>query len=82
MTLGVHELADEEKITLYYGYGEIRTKLLEHLKKKELPLVRYFRFEKLETDEECVLREQKLLHDYQGRFDILPLYNERKKLVQ
>ena len=76
--LSVYELVDEEKITLYYGYGKIRTKLLEHLKKKEFPLVRYFRFEKLETEEECVLRERQLLQDYQEKFDILPLYNESK----
>jgi hypothetical protein len=76
--LGVYELVDEEKITLYYGYGKIRTKLLEHLKKKEFPLVRYFRFEKLETEEECILREQQLLQNYQEKFGILPLYNESK----
>jgi len=29
--LGVYELGDEERITVYYGYGKIRTRLLEHL---------------------------------------------------
>jgi hypothetical protein len=79
--LGVYELVDEEKMTLYYGYGNIRTKLLEHFKKKEFPLVKYFHFQKLETEEECALMEQKLLHEYQEKFDadILPLYNEGKR---
>jgi len=77
--LGVYELGDEERITLYYGYGKIRTKLLEHLNKKECLRARYFRFELLETEEECMIRIQQLLHEYQNRFDILPLYNERER---
>jgi hypothetical protein len=76
-TLGIYELVDEDKIVYYYGYGNIRTKLLEHLKKNEFPLVKYFRFEEFEAEEECVLREQELLVSYQEKHKILPLYNER-----
>lgn len=43
--LGVYELGDEEKITLYYGSGKIRTRLLEHLDQNEFSMARYFRFE-------------------------------------
>lgn len=77
--LGVYELGNEEKITLYYGYGKIKTRLLEHLNQNDFPMSRYFRFELFETEEECRLRKRLLLHEYEKKHDILPVYNERDR---
>jgi len=51
--LGVYELGDESGITVYYGSGKIRTRLLGHLNKKECPIAKFFRFELFSTEEEC-----------------------------
>jgi hypothetical protein len=77
--LGIYELGDEEKITLYYGYGKIRTRLLEHIDQNEFSMARYFRFELFETEEECRVRKRLLLHEYEEEHDILPHYNERDR---
>jgi hypothetical protein len=77
--LGIYELGDGERITLYYGCGKIRTRLLEHLNRNECPTARYFRFELLKIEEECEARVQQLLHEYQKRYGILPMYNERER---
>lgn len=79
--LGIYELGDGERITMYYGYGKIRTRLLEHLNRNEYPMARYFSFELLETEEECEARVQQLSlsHKYQKRYGILPHYNERRR---
>ena len=75
--LDVYELGDEAGITVYYGSGKIRTRLLDQLNKNEYPMARYYRFELFRTEEECRAREQQLLDDYKKRYDILPMYNER-----
>lgn len=79
--LGIYELGDEERITVYYGYGKIRARLSEHLNQNKFPLARYFRFELFETEEECKVKEQQLLHEYEKRHDIMPMYNERNRQV-
>jgi hypothetical protein len=75
--LGVYELGDESRITVYYGSGKIRARLLDYLNKKECPMARYYRFELFITEEECRAKEQQLLDDYKRRHGILPMYNEK-----
>jgi hypothetical protein len=75
--LGVYELGDETKNTVYYGSGKIKTRLMDHLNKEECPMARYYRFELFRTEEECRAREQQLLDDYKKAHGKLPMYNER-----
>jgi len=75
--LGVYELGDEAKSTVYYGSGMIRTRLLDHLSKKECPMARFYRFELLNTEAECETREKELLENYKQRRRKLPMYNEK-----
>lgn len=75
--LGVYELADKDKNTVYYGSGKIKTRLLYHLNKKECPLARYYRFELFDTEEKCRAREKQLLADYKTKHGKLPMYNEK-----
>ena len=75
---GVYELADESKNTVYYGSGKIKTRLLDHLNKKECPMARFYRVEYFSTETECRAREQKLLEEYKKAHNgKLPMYNER-----
>jgi len=75
--LGVYELGDKDKNTVYYGSGKIKTRLLNHLDKKECPMARYYRFELFATEKECRAREEELLKTYKERHKKLPTYNER-----
>ncbi len=78
-SLGVYELGDKDKETVYYGSGRIKTRLLDHLNKKETPLARHYRFELFGTEAQCRAREEELLRDYKrihGKGK-LPMYNER-----
>lgn len=75
--LGVYELADDAKNTVYYGSGKMKTRLQDHLNKKECPLARYYRLEYLSTEAQCRAREEELLRDYQKIHGKLPMYNER-----
>ncbi len=75
--LGVYELADDAKNTVYYGSGKIKTRLQDHLNKKECPLARYYRLEYLSTEAQCRAREEELLRDYEKAYGKLPMYNER-----
>lgn len=75
--MGVYELGDENKNTVYYGSGKVETRLLDHINKKECPLARYYRVEHMsETD--ARKREQQLIEDYKKSHNgKLPMYNER-----
>ena len=75
--LGVYELADESKNTVYYGSGKIKSRLLDHLNKRECPMARYYRFELFSTEEKCRAREKELLDEYKRKYGKLPMYNER-----
>jgi antitoxin component YwqK of YwqJK toxin-antitoxin module len=75
--LGVYELADDQKNTVYYGSGKIKTQLEYHLNKKECPLAKYYRLEYLSTEAQCRAREEELLRDYEKAHGKLPMYNER-----
>ena len=75
--LGVYELADESKNTVYYGSGKIKTRLLDHINKKECPLARNYRYELFNTEKECREREEELLEEYKRIHGKLPTYNER-----
>lgn len=75
--LGVYELGDKDKNTVYYGSGKIKTRLLDHINKKECPLARYYRFELFDTEEKCRAREEELLETYKRKHGKLPLYNEK-----
>lgn len=75
--LGVYELADKDKNTVYYGSGKLKIRLLGHLNKKECPLARYYRFELFDTVAKCRAREEQLLEDYKRIHGKLPMYNER-----
>lgn len=76
-TWGVYELADDAKNTVYYGSGQLKTRLLDHLNKQECPLARYYRLERLSTEAQCRAREEELLKDYKAIHGRLPTYNER-----
>lgn len=75
---GVYELADDSKNTVYYGSGKVKTRLLDHLNKKECPMAKFYRVEYCSTETECKAKEQQLLEAYKnahnGKF---PMYNER-----
>jgi hypothetical protein len=75
---GVYELVDENKNTVYYGSGKVKTRLLDHLNKRECPTAQYYRFEYFSTEMECRAQEEKLLEEYKRTHNgKLPMYNER-----
>ena len=75
---GVYELADDNKNTLYYGSGKVKTRLLDHLNKKECPMTRYYRVEYYSYETECREKERQLLDAYKNSHNgKLPMYNER-----
>ncbi len=74
---GVYELADDPKNTVYYGSGKVKTRLLDHLNKKECPLARYYRVDMLINEAQCRTREEELLSQYRIAHGKLPIYNER-----
>lgn len=75
--LGVYELGDYLLNTVYYGSGKIKTRLLDHLNKKECPMAKNYRFELFNTEAECRAREKALLEEYQKKHKKLPMYNEK-----
>jgi hypothetical protein len=75
--LGVYELGDESQNTVYYGKGKIKTRLMDHLNKKECPLARHYRYERCYTEVECERREKYLLEEYKRIHEKYPMYNER-----
>jgi len=75
--LGVYELVNSFLNTVYYGSGKIKTRLLDHLNKKECPMAKYYRFELFNTEADCRAREKALLEEYQKNNDKLPMYNEK-----
>jgi len=75
---GVYELADENKETVYYGSGKVKTRLLDHLNKKECPKATNYRVEYYSTESECRTREKELLEAYKTTHNgKLPMYNEK-----
>jgi hypothetical protein len=74
---GVYELGDENKNTVYYGSGKVKTRLLDHLNKKECPLARYYRVDYCSTEAECRAKEQQLLQAFKNIHGKLPIYNEK-----
>ena len=75
--LGVYELENSLHNTVYYGSGKIKTRLLDHLNKKECPIAKNYHFELFNTEAECKAREKALLEEYQKKHDKLPMYNEK-----
>jgi hypothetical protein len=75
--LGVYELGDESKNTVYYGNGKLETRLQDHLNKKDCPLARKYRTESFPTEAQCKAREEELLRDYQKTHGRFPMYNEQ-----
>ena len=75
--LGVYELENSLHYTVYYGSGKIKTRLFDHLNKKECPMAKNYRFELFNTEAECRAREKALLEEYQKNHDKLPMYNEK-----
>jgi hypothetical protein len=75
--IGVYELADESKDTVYYGNGKVKARLLDHLNKKEFPLDRFYRVEYCSIETECKAKEQQLLETYKKAHNgQLQIYNE------
>jgi predicted GIY-YIG superfamily endonuclease len=74
---GVYELADDNKDTLYYGSGKVKSRLMVHLNKKECPMARQYRVEYLASEEASRAREEQLLRDYESSHGKLPMYNQR-----
>ena len=75
--LGVYELENSFHNTVYFGSGKIKTRLLDHLTKKECPMAKNYRVELFDTEAECRAREKALLEEYQKNHDKLPMYNEK-----
>lgn len=75
--LGVYELEDSFYKTVYYGSGKIKTRLFDHLNKKEFSMARNYRVELFNTEAECRAREKALLEEYQKNHEKLPMYNEK-----
>jgi len=76
--VGVYELADDNKDTVYYGSGKVKARLLDHLNKKEYPLAKFYRVEYCSTETECKEKAQQLLEAYKEAHNgKLPIYNER-----
>lgn len=76
--IGVYELADESKETVYYGSGQVKARLLDHLNKKECPLAKFYRVDYCKTETECKTKEQQLLEAYTKEHNgQLPIYNKR-----
>ena len=75
--LGIYELADENKNTVYYGSGKLKTRLQEHLSKKECPMARFYRIDYYSSETEPRTQEQRLLEEYKRVHGKLPMYNER-----
>jgi hypothetical protein len=75
--MGIYELADENKNTVYYGSGKLKTRLLAHLNKKDCPLARYYRYQFSSTEKDCRAREEELLNEYKETHKKLPTCNER-----
>jgi len=76
--IGVYELADESKETVYYGSGQVKARLLDHLNKKECPSAKFYRVEYCSTETECKTKEQQLLEAYKKEHNgQLPIYNKR-----
>ena len=74
---GVYELGDDNKNTVYYGSGRVKSRLLDHLNKQEYPAAKHYRIEYLESEEAARAREEQLLRDYEGAHGTLPMYNQR-----
>ena len=74
---GVYELGDDDKNTLYYGSGKVKSRLLDHLNKKECPMAKYYRVEYLGSEEASRAKEEQLLKDYESANGKLPMYNHR-----
>ena len=75
--IGVYELADDSKDTVYYGSGKVKARLLDHLNKKEYPRVRFYRVEYYSTETACKAKEQQLLEAYKKEHNgQLPIYNQ------
>jgi len=75
--IGVYEVADSSADTVYCGEGEIQSRLLEHLVKKELCLGRYFRHETTNNRDTAIRRQKEHLAAYKKIYGKLPIYNER-----
>jgi hypothetical protein len=76
--IGVYELADGNKDTVYYGGGKVKARILDHLNKKEFPLTRFYRVEYCSTETECKTKEQQLLDAYKkAHCGQPPIYNKR-----
>jgi hypothetical protein len=74
---GIYELADDKQNTVYYGNGKVKTRLLDHLSKKERPMAQNYRIEYCSNQTECRTREQQLLQAYKSAHGKLPMYNEK-----
>jgi hypothetical protein len=75
--LGIYELADRNKNTVYFGSGKVKTRLQDHLSKKECPRARFYRVDYYSSEKECRAQEQRLLDEYKKTHGKLPIYNER-----
>ena len=73
--LGVYELADEHKNTVYYGSGKLKTELIDHLNRGEHSSVKFYRVEILGCDEKCSERLEALLVEYRKLHGHLSTYN-------
>lgn len=75
---GIYELGDDAKNTVYYGSGKVKTRLMDHLNKKECPLAKHYRHEYLDSEQASRTREEQLLSEYKAAHGgKLPMYNER-----
>jgi hypothetical protein len=75
--LGVYELGDGDKNTVYYGSGKVKMRLMDHLRKKDFPMAKFYRAEYFGDEHQCRAREEQLLKDYENAHGKVPVYNEK-----
>ena len=70
---------DGDEYIVYIGSGQVKTRLLDHLNKKEFPMGNNTVLNTASTETECRIREQQLLQAFENAHGKLPMYNVDSK---
>jgi hypothetical protein len=76
--LGVYQLLGRQGVVLRVGEGKIRERLASHLSDhmRFMPVVKSFRYARLNMKEDAELLEKILIANYEGETGVLPPLNE------
>ena len=80
--VGVYELGDEDKNTVYYGSGFIKIKMMYDYNTERCPMAKFYRFKLAGTEEESKVLERTLLAEYKNTHGKLPIYNGKGFLAK